>query len=413
MRRYAGTPIIVVVLMVGAATLVPRPVLAAGSGQYWLAAADGGVFAYGRAYHGSTGDRRLNSPVVDVASTTAGSGYWLVAGDGGVFSFGSARFSGSLGDIALNQPIVGMAATGSGAGYWLVASDGGVFAFGDAVFAGSLARLPLSAPVVGIVASSRGAGYWLVASDGGVFAFGDAPFLGSAAGRHLAAPIVAMGSAGVGYLLAGADGSVHAFGGASAKGSLAGTRLADPVVDIEMFSSGYWLVTAGGEVSAFGDAAEIGTGPRPPLAAPVVGMAAGTGLPDGDSILPGIYHERADEFSSVTYQDGAPGFVEVLHGDCFCRHRVWMAALWHPDGDGSAQLTAHLTNTAGVPLRFPDGLHVTFEATKDGAEWRRITAAAPAIRVLEPGAEARVSAAIAPDPNGHYSLTATTVVVVD
>lgn len=275
MRRYDGTAIIVAMLMFGAATLAPHPVLAAGSGHYWLAGADGGVFAYGRPYHGSTGDRRLNSPVVDVASTTAGSGYWLVAGDGGVFSFGSA------------------------------------------------------------------------------------------AGRDLAAPVVAMASTGVGYLLAGADGSVHAFGGASAMGSLAGTRLADPIVDIEMFSSGYWLVTAGGEVFAFGDAASMGTGPRPPLAKPVVGMAAGTGLPAGDSILPGTYHERADEFSSVAYADGVPGSVEVLHGDCFCRHRVWMAALWHPEGDGSAQLTAHLTNTAGVPLRFPEGLQlqVTFEAT--------------------------------------------------
>jgi hypothetical protein len=62
-----------------------------------------------------------------------------VADDGGIFSFGDAEFFGSTGDVRLNQPILKMAATPSGKGYWFVASDGGIFSFGDATFHGSLA----------------------------------------------------------------------------------------------------------------------------------------------------------------------------------------------------------------------------------------------------------------------------------
>src|ERR1700730_7701621 len=64
-------------------------------------------------------------------------GYCLVASDGGLFAFGNARFFGSTGNLRLNQPVVGMAATPDGGGYWLVAADGGVFSFGDAPFHGS------------------------------------------------------------------------------------------------------------------------------------------------------------------------------------------------------------------------------------------------------------------------------------
>ena len=63
-----------------------------------------------------------------MASTPSAKGYWLVARDGGIFAFGDARFYGSTGDPRLNQPIVvGLAVWH---GYWLVASDGGIFAFG-------------------------------------------------------------------------------------------------------------------------------------------------------------------------------------------------------------------------------------------------------------------------------------------
>ncbi|MBW3615001.1 MAG: S8 family serine peptidase, partial [Actinobacteria bacterium] len=117
---------------------------------YWMVGSDGGIFSLGEAgFFGSTGDLRLNSPIVNMARTPSGQGYWLVAADGGIFSFGDARFFGSTGAIRLNKPIVGMAATGSGQGYWLVASDGGIFAFGDAAFHGSTGGARLNSPIVG------------------------------------------------------------------------------------------------------------------------------------------------------------------------------------------------------------------------------------------------------------------------
>jgi hypothetical protein len=63
-------------------------------------------------------------------------GYWLVAGDGGIFSF-NAPYFGSTGNIRLEQPIVGIAAAPNGGGYRFVARDGGIFDFGNAQFYGS------------------------------------------------------------------------------------------------------------------------------------------------------------------------------------------------------------------------------------------------------------------------------------
>ena len=59
---------------------------------------------------GSTGNIRLNKPVVGMASTPTGNGYWLDATDGGIFAFGDAPFMGSMGGTTLNKPAVGMAA---------------------------------------------------------------------------------------------------------------------------------------------------------------------------------------------------------------------------------------------------------------------------------------------------------------
>jgi Cu/Zn superoxide dismutase len=158
---------------------------------YWLAAADGGVFAFGDApYAGGLGAAPLNAPIVAIAPTPTGLGYWLVAADGGVFAFGDAPFLGSLGAMKLNQPIVAAAATPTGAGYVLVARDGGVFTFGDATFEGSTGGQALNRPIVGAALTGTGAGYWLFASDGGVFTFGDAEFAGSQGGRPLNRPVV-------------------------------------------------------------------------------------------------------------------------------------------------------------------------------------------------------------------------------
>jgi hypothetical protein len=238
---------------------------------YWLAQAEGGVFAYGDAlFQGSLPGRAVTpvAPVVGIAAFPSRSGYWLVDAIGGVFAFGDARFYGSLpGDhVTPHGSIVGITATADGGGYWLVGADGGVFAFGDAVYLGSgnngvprvallsaadgggyvlpsstgqaplvyghvstvvsdqanSGPMPLDALVTGGAIAPGATGYWEVSDDGGVYAFGTAPFSGSLPGLGMtpAAPIVGMAAApGSGYWLVGADGGVFAFGDAGYYGS--------------------------------------------------------------------------------------------------------------------------------------------------------------------------------------------------
>jgi Cu/Zn superoxide dismutase len=102
----------------------------------------------------ATGDSgsRAACGVVAVGRAALPAGYFLAASDGGVFAYGEAVFRGSRGRDRLNQPVVGMAATPGADGYYLVASDGGVFAYGDAPFAGSAGGMRLNAPIVGMVA---------------------------------------------------------------------------------------------------------------------------------------------------------------------------------------------------------------------------------------------------------------------
>ena len=92
----------------------------------------GGVIGFGDAqYINAPIGTALNSVMVamavDPASTAGHQGYWLAAADGGVFAQGDAGYYGSAGGITLNAPVVGIAATPDGKGYWLVAIDGGVF----------------------------------------------------------------------------------------------------------------------------------------------------------------------------------------------------------------------------------------------------------------------------------------------
>jgi len=166
-------------------------------GGYWLAAADGGVFAFGDApFAGSMGATRLTAPIVAMASTPTGDGYWLAAADGGVFAFGDAPFAGSMGATRLTAPIVAIEATPTGQGYVLVGRDGGVFTFGDATYEGGTGATVLNQPIVDAAMSGTGHGYWLFAADGGVFDFGDAEFTGSSAGARLNRAVV--GGAAVG-----------------------------------------------------------------------------------------------------------------------------------------------------------------------------------------------------------------------
>ena len=246
---------------------------------YWLAATDGGVFAYGNSpFEGSAGSIKLNKPVVGMAATPDNGGYWLAATDGGVFSYGDAVFYGSHGGSPLNSPIVGIAATPDGFGYWLVAADGGVFSYGDAAFHGSHGGAPLNMPVVGMAATPDGGGYWLVASDGGVFNYGDAAFLGSHGGTPLNMPVVGMAATpdGGGYWLVASDGGVFNYGDAAFLGSHGGSPLNMPVVGMAATpdGGGYWLVAFDGGVFSYGDATFYGSAGGMALNKPVVGMAA-------------------------------------------------------------------------------------------------------------------------------------------
>ena len=148
---------------------------------------------------------RLKQPIVGMAPSRTGSGYWLAAADGGIFAFGDAKFHGSLGKLHLNQPIVGIAPTPDG----------------TRLLARRLRRRHLhvrrrevprrprqQAPATSRSSAWRatrtGAGYWLVAADGGIFTFGDAKFHGSlGASRGARGAVVGHGHLGARRLLAG------------------------------------------------------------------------------------------------------------------------------------------------------------------------------------------------------------------
>ncbi|MDQ3756957.1 MAG: hypothetical protein M3394_03815 [Actinomycetota bacterium] len=249
---------------------------------YWLASADGGVFAFGRAAHvGAATDAGLQRPITGIADTPDGGGYWLASRDGGVFAFGNAPYLGGAAGLPLNRSVVAIASTATGKGYWLVGSDGGVFAFGDAQFRGSVSGTPLNSPIVDMAATRSGEGYWLVGADGGVFAFGDARYHGAISGVPLNKPVVDIAAtrSNRGYWITTADGGVFAFGDATFFGGVSHEPLKAPVVGIAptRTSQGYWLAAADGGVFAFGDAAFFGGANNGALRRPVVGIAAGMG----------------------------------------------------------------------------------------------------------------------------------------
>ncbi len=241
---------------------------------YLTVASDGGIFAFGQDFCGSTGNLVLNKPVVGMAAVPRGGGYWMVASDGGVFSFGGAQFYGSTGALHLNAPIVGMVATPDGKGYWLVASDGGIFSFGDAAFFGSAASIP-GQDIVGMAASPDGQGYWEVSTTGNIFSWGDALYQGGVGGLHLNGIIVGITPDPVtgGYWLIGSDGGVFSFD-APFFGSTGNIHLNQPVVAMQATDDGggYWFVARDGGIFAYGDAPFRGSMGGQPLNQPMVGM---------------------------------------------------------------------------------------------------------------------------------------------
>jgi hypothetical protein len=263
------------------------PAPAAPQHGYWLVGADGGIFSYGDAnFYGSTGNLRLNRPVVGITPTVDRGGYWLVATDGGIFAFGDSGFYGSIPGLgiapagtktprALNAPIVGMVPSTNGGGYFMVAADGGVFAFGNARFAGSCPGIGgCAGTAVAVMPDATGNGYWLVTNTGNIYTFGDAAYYGAPGPQPSPVTSAVRTPDGGGYWILHADGTVNGYGNATNYGSLPGgeTSGTNPANAIFATSDGggYWVATANGNVVPFGDAPADGNLAGTRLNAPII-----------------------------------------------------------------------------------------------------------------------------------------------
>jgi hypothetical protein len=233
-----------------------------GSYGYDLVGADGGVFVFSGAYHGSLPGLGVHvDDITGIVPTTTDDGYFLVGADGGVFAF-NAHFANSLPGVGVHvDDIVGIVPTLDDQGYFLVGRDGGVFSF-NAPFENSLPGIGVHVDdITGIAVTADDQGYWLVGANGAVYAFGDAHFDG-------AAPAGAVGITathdGGGYWVVGADGSVTPFGDAGNFADLPelGVTVDDIVgIVVSPDSKGYNLIGADGGVFSFGDAANRGSLP--------------------------------------------------------------------------------------------------------------------------------------------------------
>jgi hypothetical protein len=231
---------------------------------------DGGIFTFGNAqFYGSTGNLKLNRPVVGITVTANRGGYWLDASDGGVFAFGDASFYGSIPGLGvspagsgapkeLNAPIVGMVPSYDDGGYFMVGADGGIFAFGDAQFEGSCPSLAggCSGTAVAVMPDASGRGYWLVTATGNVYTFGDAPYLGAPGSQGSTVTSAVRTSDGAGYWILLANGDVFGYGDAGKLGNATSFGGANPASAIFATSddSGYWVASGNGSVDTFGDA---------------------------------------------------------------------------------------------------------------------------------------------------------------
>ncbi|MEZ5281331.1 MAG: transglycosylase family protein [Acidimicrobiales bacterium] len=213
----------------------PVSVAVAQSGGSWSVDAEGVVATSGAAEHfGDLEGVDLAAPIVDIAATPTDRGYVLAAADGGVFAFGDAVFHGSAAPYGPVSPIVGIALTPGG--YWLAAADGGIFSFGDAQFYGSGATYELAAPIVDIAASDTAAGYLLLGSDGGILTFGDARFAGSLA--HASdETAVSIAEVGDGYWVLNESGLIETVGDTPAA--------PQPNIEVPAFATGIAVSDSG------------------------------------------------------------------------------------------------------------------------------------------------------------------------
>ena len=101
-------------------------------------------------------------------------GYWLAAADGGIFAFGDAEFLGAEANRDRPVDVTGIAASPDGQGYWLSTIDGKVIPFGvpDLGSAAETSQYWGSAPTIAIAAGTRD-GYVLLHGDPNIFAIQD------------------------------------------------------------------------------------------------------------------------------------------------------------------------------------------------------------------------------------------------
>ncbi len=154
----------------------------------------------------------VTAPVVGMAATASGDAYWLASADGNVYAVGKAAYFGSMAGQPLNAPVVGIAAAPDDGGYWLVAADGGVFAFGSGSSFGSLGGRSLSSPIAAFAPSARGEGYWLSTADATIYPFGGAPALAATGPLPPGDRVVGMTTtpSGLGCWIATDEGEVRA-----------------------------------------------------------------------------------------------------------------------------------------------------------------------------------------------------------
>jgi hypothetical protein len=225
-----------------------------------------------------------SASTVCAGSTTPGHGYWLAAVDGGVFAFGDAPFLGSLSGTRLNEPVVGLAPTPTGQGYWLAAADGGVFAFGDAPFLGtrrtesSACQTPScsrAGPVVDVASHPREYGFWLLARSGATHAFGAAEGEDFGCIDAACGGAISSSASGTGYVVAQPWGTVTSSGEVPRCDGLNGVSR-QPIVGIALTNdnAGCWLVANDGGVFTTPEAPFLGSLGGTVLQAPVVGIAA-------------------------------------------------------------------------------------------------------------------------------------------
>ncbi len=259
-------------VFLGAAGLRDEDTTALSECGYWLAGADGGVFAYGAApFLGSLPGRGyVTDCVVAMLATAAGDGYWLVERSGVLHAFGAAPTYPDLPALGVTTgAVTGAAGDPSSSGCWLVSNDGGVFGLGGAQYHGSLPELGVATSgIVGIAATTTGQGYYLLGADGGVFGFGDARYFGSLPESGIdCAGVVAMVTGADGYALVDRAGTVFGFGESvtvgGGVGGFGGIEDGDPSTGVVAISAvghgGFYLATSLGAVLPFGRAPFFGS----------------------------------------------------------------------------------------------------------------------------------------------------------